>query len=241
MAMNDGRPKTTLFLIQSLDGKISTGDTDEMDVDKDFQKIIGVKEGFDQYYELERHTDIVSFNTAKVQAKIGVNKKDLSEVEKSNVSFVIVDNKLHLDAHGTEYFAKRSKVFYLITSNKDHPAFKLKKQYANIEILYYPKEIDFVDTFNRLKKDYGIKRVTIQTGGTLNTTLLRLKLIDRVSIVIAPCLIGGKDTPSLISGESLHTEKELHDVKALEIISCKKLKNNYLHVVYKVINDTVVI
>ncbi len=240
MTANSDRPKTTLFLIESLDGKISTGDTDEMDVDKDFRKIVGIKEGLDQYYEIERHTDIVSFNTAKVQVKIGVNKRDLSKVKKTSVSFVLVDSKPHLNAHGTEYFAKRSKVFYLITTNKNHPAFKLKKQYPNIEILYYPREVDFVDVFKRFKKDYGIKRVTIQTGGTLNATLLRLKLIDRVSVVIAPSLIGGKDTPSLINGESLHNENELSYVKALELISCKKLKNNYLHVIYKVINNTLV-
>lgn len=241
MANND-RPVTTLFLIQSLDGKISTGDTDEMDVDKDFKNIVGVREGLPQYYEIEKHTDIVSFNTAKVQAKIGINKRDLSKVEKEkSLCFVIVDNKPHLDTHGTEYFAKRSKVFYLITTNRNHPAFKLKEQYPSIEILYYEKEIDFIDVFRRFKKDYGIKRVTVQTGGTLNATLLRLKLIDRISIVIAPCLVGGKDTPSLISGESLHSEKELSNVKALELISCKKLKNNYLHIIYKAINNTIVL
>ena len=70
----------------------------------------------------------------------------------------------------------------------------------------------------------------------MNATLLRLKLIDLFSIVIAPCLIGGKNTPSLIDGESLHTQKDLPHVKALKLLSCKKLKNNYLHVIYKVIN-----
>ena len=39
------RPETTLFMIESLDGKISTGDNDELDVDKDFKRIVGVKEG----------------------------------------------------------------------------------------------------------------------------------------------------------------------------------------------------
>lgn len=237
MADKSDRPITTLFLIESLDGKISTGDTDEMDIDKDFPKIKGVKEGLSQYYELEMHTDIISFITANVQAKIGVNKRDLSKIVKEkSLCFVVVDNKPHLDSHGTEYFAKRSKTFYLVTTNKNHPAFKLKDQYPNIEILYYKKEIDFINVFKRFKKDYGIKRVTIQTGGTLNATLLRLKLIDRVSIVIAPCLIGGKDTPSLIGGASLHTNRDLPHVKALNLLSCKKLKYNYLHLIYNVIN-----
>lgn len=241
MVKPSDRPITTLFLIQSLDGKISTGDTNEMDTDKDFRVIRGIKEGLQQYYELEKHTDVVSFNTGSVQAKIGVNKRDLSKVVKeTSLCFVVVDSKPHLDVHGTEYFALRSKVFYLITANKNHPAFKLQKEYPNIEILYYPDKIDFTDVFKRFKKDYGIKRVTIQTGGTLNATLLRLKLIDRVSIVVAPCLIGGKDTPSLIDGESLHAEEELPYIKALELLSVKKLKNNYLHLTYKVVNNTTI-
>jgi len=35
------KPVTTLFLITSLDGKISTGDKDELDVDRDFKRIVG--------------------------------------------------------------------------------------------------------------------------------------------------------------------------------------------------------
>ena len=34
------RPVTTLFMLMSLDGKISTGASDELDVDKDFVDIV---------------------------------------------------------------------------------------------------------------------------------------------------------------------------------------------------------
>ena len=63
------RPVTTLFMLMSVDGKISTGSTDNMDVDKDFPKIDGLKEGLHQYYELEQETDLWSFNTGRVQEK----------------------------------------------------------------------------------------------------------------------------------------------------------------------------
>ena len=43
------RPITTLFMLMSVDGKISTGATDDLDVDKDFPKIKGVNEGLHQY------------------------------------------------------------------------------------------------------------------------------------------------------------------------------------------------
>ena len=63
------RPITTLFMLMSVDGKISTGATDELDVDKDFPKITGVSEGLHQYYEIEQTTDLWSLNTGRVQEK----------------------------------------------------------------------------------------------------------------------------------------------------------------------------
>ena len=52
------RPITTLFMLMSVDGKISTGAIDNLDVDKDFPKIAGVREGLHQYYEIEQTTDL---------------------------------------------------------------------------------------------------------------------------------------------------------------------------------------
>lgn len=52
------KPITTLFMLMSVDGKISTGAVDELDVDRDFPRINGVKEGLYQYYEIEKTTDL---------------------------------------------------------------------------------------------------------------------------------------------------------------------------------------
>ena len=84
------RPITTLFMLSSVDGKISTGATDELDVDQDFPKIEGVKEGLHQYYDIEQTTDLWSLNSGRVQAKMGVNHKPLPN--KGPVSFVLIDN-----------------------------------------------------------------------------------------------------------------------------------------------------
>lgn len=68
------KPITTLFMLTSVDGKISTGSTDKLDVDKDFPKIGGIKEGLKQYYEIEQTTDLYSLNSGRVMAKVGANK-----------------------------------------------------------------------------------------------------------------------------------------------------------------------
>ena len=81
------RPITTLFMLESLDGKISSGSSDNLDADKDFCRIDGVKEGWHQYYELEQETDIFSLNTGRVMAKIGVNEKKEYHEKRWNIKW----------------------------------------------------------------------------------------------------------------------------------------------------------
>ncbi len=227
------RPETTLFMLVSVDGKISTGDKDEMDVDKDYPKIAGVKEGLQQYYKLEKETDLYSLNSGRVMAKIGVN--DI-KVEPKNipVNYIVIDDT-HLTKDGLIYLSKKAKKLCLVTANQNHPVFQLK-DIENIEVVSYSGKINFKDLFSKLKTDYRIDKITIQTGGTLNSVFLRKGLIDHLSIVLAPCLIGGKNTSTLIDGESLHVQLDLKNIKALKLVSCETLKDSYIHLKYDVSN-----
>ena len=228
MEMN--RPVTTLFMLMSVDGKISTGATDDLDVDKDFSQIAGLSEGLHQYYEIEQTTDLWSLNSGRVQAKMGVNVKKMPK--KTPVSFVIIDNK-HLNEHGIKYFCALSKMFVLITSNAKHPAFNVEED--NFHIICQ-KELSLKDALVKLKSEYGCERITIQTGGTLNGLFLREKLFDYVDIVVAPVLIGGKDTSTLIDGKSLISQKELSNLGVLKLQECLILEDSYLRLRYKVIH-----
>ncbi len=236
--MNKNRPETTLFMLESLDGKITLGDNDALDVDKNFKSIAGLKEGLPQYYELEQKTDLVSLNTGRVMAKIGINDKQ-EDPKKMEVSFVIIDSKPHLTESGVEYLAKWVKTLYLVTTNKDHPAFKLQEKYPNIEIITYGKEIALDNLLDKMKTQFGIEKITIQSGGTLNSHWVRQGLIDHISIVIAPCLIGGNNTQSLIGGESIHSVEDLSKMKILKLVKCDILKDSYIHASYDVINTRI--
>ena len=222
------RPVTTLYMLMSADGKISTGSPDEMDFDRDFPKIKGLKEGLHQYYEIEQTTDLWSFNTGRVQAKLGVNTKEMPE--KTPVSFVLLDNH-HLNAHGVEYFCAKSKQFVLITTNSKHPAFDGKEE--NLHIILQEK-LSLTDALTVLKEQFGCERLTIQSGGTVNALFLREKLFDFVDIVVAPVLIGGKDTATLIDGPSLKTQNELAQLGVLRLIEAETLQNSYVRLRYQV-------
>lgn len=195
-----------------------------------YNEIKGVNEGLHQYYEIEQTTDLWSFNSGRVQEKMGVNKKKIPR--KTPVSFVVIDNK-HLNENGIRYFCALSKEFVLITTNTRHPAFNVEDE--NLHIIYQ-NELSLKDALIKLKSEYGCERITIQTGGTLNNLFLREKLFDYVDIIIAPVLIGGKDTSTLIDGKSLTEECELSKLGVVKLQECVVLENSYLRLRYEVIH-----
>lgn len=227
------RPITTLFMLESLDGKISSGNSDILDADKDWCQIDGVKEGIHQYYEIEATTDFYSLNTGRVMAKIGVN--DRTEYhEKVDCRFIIIDNKPHLNEKGIDYLCHWVDKLILVTTNKNHIAYSLQEKYDNLDILFY----DFLDLNTLLvdmKEKYNAEAITIQSGGSLNGLFLRENLIDYVNIVIAPLLVGGKDTSTLIDGNSITSTSELNKLKGLQLIECNQLEDSYIQLKYKVI------
>lgn len=227
------RSITTLFMLESLDGKISSGSSDKLDADSDRCKIDGVKEGLHQYYEIEATTDYYSLNTGRVMAKIGVNDKKEYH-KKVDVRFIIIDNKPHLNENGIDYLCNWVERLILVTTNKDHIAFSLQEKYNNLDIIYYDN-LDLNRLLIDMKEKYDAKRITIQSGGTLNGLFLRENLIDYVNIVIAPLLVGGKDTSTLIDGDSIEKAEDINKLRALELIECNKLKNSYIQLKYKVI------
>ncbi|MBQ5987065.1 MAG: dihydrofolate reductase family protein, partial [Clostridia bacterium] len=176
--MDKLRPVTTLFLLISADGKISTGEGDTFDFDADLKNVPGVSEGLHQYYEIEHTTDLWSFNTGRVQTKLGVNQKALPE--QSPVSFVLLDNT-HLSEHGVRWFCARSKEFVLLTTDPHHPAFSVNE--PNLHILLQPT-LSLSDALCELKRRFGCERLTIQSGGTVNALFLKEKLIDYVAMDI---------------------------------------------------------
>ena len=173
-------------------------------------------------------------------AKIGANARSLEDVKQMPVCFVIVDNKPHLNDHGLEYMTRWVERLFIITTNKDHPAFRLKEQLSNIVVMHYEGTIDFADAFAKLKNDYHAKRMTIPSGGELNAELRRAGLIDHVMVVVATCLVGGRNTTTLVEGESLRTVEDLAKIRPLKLTKCEALKDSYARLEYEVINGSTI-
>jgi 2,5-diamino-6-(ribosylamino)-4(3H)-pyrimidinone 5'-phosphate reductase len=234
-----GRTETTLCLVISLDGKITTGSTDNLDSDLDWKRIVGVKEGFAQYYEIEQSLGPNYLNSGRVLEKVGLNNKKEAP-HKEPLRFVVIDRKPHLNENGINYLCNWLERLFIVTNNLEHPAFELRSKHKNLETIYYENEIDCADLLVELKKNHNIEKITVESGGTLNSVFFRNGLIDHMKIVVAPLIVGGKDTSSLVDGFSLTEQSQLYMLKALKLRECKKLENSYLLLEYDVINKTVI-
>lgn len=229
------RPITTLFMLESLDGKINSGNSDALDVDRDWKNIPGLKEGLQQYYDIESNTDLFSLNTGRVMAKIGVNEREDEPEKMDAVTFVIIDNAPHLNERGIDYLCRWVGKLILVTTNSEHPAYELRDKYDNLVIFGYEK-LDLTQVLTDMYDQFGAERLTIQSGGSLNGAFLREDLIDYVNVVVAPVLVGGKDTPTLIDGEAISTTEELDKIRPMKLIECKALNDSYVQLRYEVIH-----
>ena len=200
---------------------------------KIFAELMELKKGLHQYYELEQETDVFSLNTGRVMAKIGVNDRKVYHEKIDVVTFVIIDNKPHLNENGIDYLCHWVGKLLLVTTNKNHIAYSLKDKYDNLEILYY-ETLDLTQLLEDLYSKYNAENLTIQSGGTLNGMFVRNKLIDFFNIVIAPIIVGGKDVATLVDGESITNENELNKLMPLELMECNKLEDSYIQLKYKV-------
>lgn len=221
------RPVTTLFMLMSLDGKISTGAGDGLDFDRDLPLVSGVAEGLHQYYELEQQTDPWSLNTGRVMAKVGAN--DLPLPERLPISFAIIDNT-HLTEAGVRWLCARCRELVVITSNVTHPAHAMGED--NLSVIFQ-EQPSLAEALRRLRAEHGCERLTVQSGGTLNAALVREGLIDFVDVVVAPVLVGGRDTPTLVDGLSLASVGELSKLCPLELLGCEAMQESYVRLRYK--------
>ena len=63
---------------------------------------------------------------------------------------------------------------------------------------------------------------------------MREGLIDFVDVVVAPVLVGGRDTPTLVDGPSLTSVEKLTRLCTLELLGCEALQDSCVRLRYRV-------
>lgn len=63
--------------------------------------------------------------------------------------------------------------------------------------------VDLARALERLGERYGVRTVRVDSGGTLNGALFRAGLVDEVSLLVHPYLVGGTSPRSSYRAEDL--------------------------------------
>ncbi len=60
-----------------------------------------------------------------------------------------------------------------------------------------------------LREQFGVKKLMIEGGPTLNWHMLHDRLVDEIRLIHLPFIVGGSDTPSLVGGMHIDTEDQM--------------------------------
>lgn len=70
----------------------------------------------------------------------------------------------------------------------------------------------------------GVRKLLVEGGGTVIWSFLKNKVVDDLFIFIGPCIIGGKNTPTVADGKGIDTGEEI----ALNISEVQRLGSGVL-------------
>lgn len=73
----------------------------------------------------------------------------------------------------------------------------------NVEVFVHDGERVDLSKMMHTLHTLGIKRLMVEGGATLNFELIKLGLVDEVSVFVAPMIFGGDNAPTLAAGSGL--------------------------------------
>lgn len=109
-------------------------------------------------------------------------------------------------------------IIFTTTQSDPDQIDRLEKQGVKVFVLG-DEQVDLVLAMQKLM-ELGVQRLLVEGGGRLNELLLRLRLVDEMSIYVAPLIFGGMNAPTFVSGTGLQQKEairlKLNDVIKLE-------------------------
>lgn len=99
-------------------------------------------------------------------------------------------------------------------------------------ILAGEARVDLGKALELLHQRFGIELVRVDSGGMLNGALLRAGLVHEVSLLIHPCLVGGRSPSSMFAAADLSSPER---VVSLRFLSLERLRGDVVWLRYEVL------
>jgi 2,5-diamino-6-(ribosylamino)-4(3H)-pyrimidinone 5'-phosphate reductase len=87
-----------------------------------------------------------------------------------------------------------------------------------------------------LSTEFGIRKLMIEGGPTLNWHMLHHRLVDEIRLIHLPFIVGGFDTPSLVGGMHIQSEEEMIRLSLKNFFLCGTNLVTEYDVLYRGVN-----
>lgn len=113
---------------------------------------------------------------------------------------IVTKADIQLESKFLNFGATRVVIF---TTNQTSNIQMEALQARGVEVfVHQSKRVDLEKALHTLK-ELGVERLMVEGGGTLNFELLRLGLVDELSVYIAPMIFGGESAPTAAAGSGV--------------------------------------
>ncbi len=133
-----------------------------------------------------------------------------------NPTKVAVASRLQLNPDCRFLSEGPSRIILFTTARTDPEQLAMLRS-AGAQVYLLSSEPPDLTEVLRILKDEGVERLMVEGGATLNYAMLRLGLVDELSVYVAPMIFGGESAPTLAGGPGLPHERLL----ALTLLSAE--------------------
>ncbi len=201
------RPRIIINCAMSADGKIASPTRKQMRISCD--------EDIERMYRLRNDCDAVLVGIGTIltdNPKLTVKEKYVKHPKQP--LRIVLDSKGRTPVHAL-VLNDVSKTLIITAKGKE-------KTYkgSHIEVVgCKTNRKGFIDVKCALDFLYrkGVRTLLVEGGGTIIWNFLKNKVVDDLYIFIGSCIIGGKETPTVVEGEGIKSEKDAIPLKIVEV------------------------
>ena len=206
--MRTGRPFVHLKLASSIDGKIATRTGDS--------RWITGEESRARVHQLRHNYDAILVGSGTVASDDPLLTDRSSLPRRRPLLRVVLDNRLRLSAD-SRLARTTSEAPVLVFASADAEQAKVTSLAQNgVQVLTGPVERDLDGILAELGGRW-IQSVLVEGGASVAATFVESGLVNKVTVFIAPMIIGGRDAPTAVGGLGVERISDALRLEQVEI------------------------
>src|SRR5215813_5232972 len=204
--MRAERPFVHLKLACSLDGKIATRTGDSRWITGEAARARG--------HELRHQYDAIMVGGGTVRADDPLLTDRSGRLRRRPLVRVIMDRCLHLSEKSKLAKTAGEAPVVVFTDSGSPTAAIAELKSSGVEVIN--SDHGLADVLKELGRR-SIQSVLVEGGATLAGLLLDARLVNKITVFIAPMIIGGRDAPSAIGGQGAEKIADTLQLKGVEV------------------------